>query len=239
MSLPGSWARSYSSHLTFWRQRIFTQTVAADPPPLPKATNLTDPKPDRKALRQDLRAARAAFAAALSPVVRDALEKALATHLPQLGPPGILASYCAVGDEIDPRHLEEAARAAGWRIALPRVTEGPLSFHAQTALTPGYKGIPEPPADAPLLRPDLLLVPLLAADRAGNRMGQGKGHYDRTLAALRGAGSIRAIGLAWDMQLADALPAEPWDQPLDAIATPTIFHLTPFHPEARGAKAGG
>ena len=172
-------------------------------------------KPDRKALRRDLRAARAAFAAALSPVVRDALEKALAMHLPRLGPPGILASYCAVGDEIDPRYLEEAARAAGWRIALPRVTEGPLSFHAETALSPGYKGIPEPPADAPLLRPDLLLMPLLAADRAGNRMGQGEGHYDRTLAALRP--KPFTVGLGYVESYVEHFEPEPHDEPLDAI----------------------
>ncbi|TPE61009.1 5-formyltetrahydrofolate cyclo-ligase [Sandaracinobacter neustonicus] len=182
-----------------------------------------------------MRSRRAAFTGALAPAVRGALESALVHALPRLGPPAILGSYAAMGDEIDPQALEQAAIAAGWQIAFPRVTEGPLSFHsaAYAALTPGYKGIAEPPATAPLVRPDTLLVPLLAVDRAGNRLGQGKGHYDRTLAALRASGPLRAIGLAWDMQLLDSLPAEPWDQPLDAIATPTLFHT----PSPR-AKAG-
>ena len=184
--------------------------------------------PQRKALRRALREARDAFAGALSAPVRAGLEKALALHLPRLGPPGILGSYCAMGAEIDPRHLETSARAAGWRIAFPRVTGGSLSFHdcARDGLAPGYKDIPEPPAHAPAVRPDTLLVPLLGADRAGNRLGQGQGHYDRTLHALRGAtrtAPVRAIGLCWDMQLLDSVPAQPWDEPLDAIATPTAF----------------
>jgi 5-formyltetrahydrofolate cyclo-ligase len=90
-------------------------------------------------------------------------------------------------------------------------------------LMPGLGGIPEPAADLPMVRPDLLLVPLLAVDRSGNRLGQGGGHYDRTLAALRATQPTIAIGLAWDVQLVDAVAAEPWDQPLDAIATPSAF----------------
>jgi 5-formyltetrahydrofolate cyclo-ligase len=193
--------------------------------------------PDRPSLRRALRDARAAFVGALQAPVRAGFEKALAAHLPRQGPPGILGSYCAVGDEIDPRHLEQAAREAGWRIAFPRVTTGPLAFHetGRDSLFPGYRGLPEPPAGAPIVRPDALLVPLLGADRAGNRLGQGKGHYDRTLAALRAQGAVRAVGLAWDVQLADALPAERWDEPLDALATPTAFSLValPRNPAQR------
>jgi 5-formyltetrahydrofolate cyclo-ligase len=92
-------------------------------------------------------------------------------------------------------------------------------------LSPGYRGIPEPRPDLPAVRPDVVLVPLVAADRNGHRLGQGGGHYDRTLAALRAQGPVLAIGLAWDMQIMPDIPASPWDQPLDAIATPTAFHL--------------
>jgi 5-formyltetrahydrofolate cyclo-ligase len=161
-------------------------------------------------------------------VVRRSLEAALAAHtLPHLGAPAIVGSYAAVGDELDPTALEQAAAALGWRTAFPRVAgTGPLIFHAadRADLSPGFRSIPEPPADAPIVSPDVLLVPLVGADLSGNRLGQGAGHYDRTLANLRQQGPILAIGLAFDVQLVPSLPAESWDEPMDAIATPTAFH---------------
>jgi 5-formyltetrahydrofolate cyclo-ligase len=79
----------------------------------------------------------------------------------------------------------------------------------------------QPPASADALAPDLILVPLVAADRGGTRIGHGKGHYDRALAHLREGGTIVTIGLAWEPQILDApIPADPWDMKLDAIATP-------------------
>lgn len=183
---------------------------------------------DRKALRRTARLARNAFTASLNPAVRSAMEQALARQvLPHLGPPGVLGSHAAHADEIDPRAVEEAAQALGWRLAFPRVADGPLSYHVARwdELRPGYKGIAEPPASFPLARPDVLLVPLTAADLCGNRLGQGGGHFDRTLAALRASGPVLAIGLCWDMQLVPHIAAAPWDQPLDALATPTAFHL--------------
>ncbi len=219
------------------------QTVDAVPPRLlnsrPKAAQLAlspdSDAADRKALRAKARSARQAFVAALAAPVRRGLEAALAAQaLPHLGPAGMLGSFAAVGDEADPAALESAAAAAGWRTAFPRVTgNGPLSFHGSRYedLAPGYRGIPEPAADRPAVRPDVLLVPLLAADLSGNRLGQGGGHYDRTLAALRAEGPLLAIGIAWDMQILPRLAARQWDQPLDAIATPTAFHLV-----AQGAR---
>lgn len=188
--------------------------------------------PERAAARKEARAARAAFVGALASPVRRGLEQALLRqtlpHLPQR--PAVLGAYVAQGEEIDPQRLAEAAAARGWSLAWPRVigSDRPLAFHAVAPadLRPGFLDIPEPPADSPEVRPDLLLVPLLAVDRAGNRLGQGGGHYDRTLAVLRAAGPILAFGLGWDMQLVDAVPRAPWDQPLDAIATPTRFLWT-------------
>jgi 5-formyltetrahydrofolate cyclo-ligase len=183
----------------------------------------------RKAERQGARAARAAFISALSPAVRRGLEQALADIvIPHLGPPAVLASYAALGDELDPAAVERVAAGLGWQLVFPRVTRGePLGFHAARyeTLVPATLGIPEPPPTAPRVRPDVLLVPLLAADRAGNRLGQGGGYYDRTLAALRATGPVLAIGIAWDVQLADHVATESWDQPVDAVATPTAFHL--------------
>ncbi len=183
---------------------------------------------DRKALRRTARLARGAFTASLNPAIRATLEQALAGQvLPHLGPPGLLGSHAALADEIDPRAVETAALALGWRLAFPRVSDGPLCYHqaSRAELQPGYKGIAEPPAASPLVRPDVLLVPLTAADPSGNRLGQGGGHFDRTLAALRASGPVLAIGICWDMQLVPHIAAAPWDQPLDAIATPTAFHL--------------
>lgn len=196
---------------------------------------MTPDPASRTALRQSARAARAAFASGLAGPVRRGLEAALAAVvLPHLGPAATLGSFAAVGDEIDPAVLEAAVRARGWRIAFPRVTgKAPLAFHLadHADLAPGFRGIPEPAPTCPAVRPDVLLVPLLAADPAGNRLGQGGGHYDRTLAALRAGGPLLAIGLAFDVQIVPALPAQPWDAPLDAIATPTAFHQA-----SRGAR---
>lgn len=182
----------------------------------------------RKQHRLDARAARAAFVGGLAPAVRRALEVALADQLlPALGPPGILGVYSAKGDEIDPGILGLRAREAGWRLAWPRVVRGaPLGFHLATeaALRPGPLGILEPPEDAIMVAPDTILVPLLAADSHGNRLGQGGGYYDRTLALMRVIGRVPAIGLGWDVQLVETLPTERWDEPLDALATPTAFH---------------
>lgn len=184
---------------------------------------------DMRTMRRELRDARSAFVGAIAPAVRHALESALADWLlPHLGKPGTIGTYAATGDEIDPASAQSAASAAGWRIAFPRVVgPAPLCFHhcSFAELAPGFKGIPEPPATAPTVVPDVLLVPLLAADRAGNRLGQGAGHYDRTLASLRAAGPVLAIGFAWDMQIVERIESQPWDQPLDAIATPAAFHL--------------
>lgn len=199
------------------------------PEPSPKlVSDAESTAPVRKSLRRFARAARTAFVGHLNPAIRNTLEKALAEQvLPHLGPRGILGSHAACGDEISPRAIEEAAERLGWRIAYPRVTDGPLNYHLAgwSELAPGYKGIAEPLPHAPMVRPDVLIVPLVAADPCGNRLGQGGGHYDRTLAALRASGPVLAIGICWDMQLGEHIAAAPWDQPLDAVATPTAFHL--------------
>ena len=155
------------------------------------------------------------------------LEQLADVVIPHLGPPGVLGVHAAVRAEISPDAIMRRAGKLGWRIAWPRAQpDAPLIFHIapESALSPGYQGIPEPPATAPRTHPDVLLVPLVAADLQGNRMGQGGGHYDRTLAEARSHGPVMAVGLCWDMQIVDSLDVQPWDQPLDAIATPTAFH---------------
>ena len=78
----------------------------------------------------------------------------------------------------------------------------------------------QPRLTAPVVEPDLILVPLIAIDGRGTRLGRGKGHYDRALARLRKSGA-RLIGVGWPIQrLADTIPADEWDIPLDAFASP-------------------
>lgn len=175
-----------------------------------------DPKP---ALRQLYRDRRRSFVAGLMPEQRQSLERSLAIICkPLKNSYKAIASYAAVGDEIDPRFVEDMLGPH----AFPRISGKNLSFHLSpwADLVPGPLGIPQPPATAPAITPDLLLVPLLATTLDGIRLGQGGGYYDRTLAALRANGPVTAVGLCWEAQIADFLPQDGWDQRLDMIATP-------------------
>lgn len=177
---------------------------------------------DKPALRRRLRARRTAFVAGLDDDARAAHLAALATRLlEQLGTARTIAAYVAAGGEIDPRPFIATAHARGLAIALPRVAgrEAPMSFHRWRPgdpLVTGALGIPEPPPESSVATPDLILTPLVGFDRAGGRLGQGAGHYDRAFAGLPEA---RRIGLGWRVQEAVRLPLDPWDVPLHAVAT--------------------
>ena len=174
---------------------------------------------DKPALRAEMRARRRAYVEAMAPDERRALLDALARQLLTLLPAaGIVASYSAMSDEIDPSGV---APALGPRLALPYFEHrrAPMSFRlAAGPLDDGPFRIPQPSAEAPHVRPDALIVPLVAADPTRHRLGQGKGHYDRALAGLRGA---LTIGVAWDLQIIDHIPTDPWDVALDHVVTPT------------------
>ena len=172
---------------------------------------------DKRSLRAAMRERRAVFVAALAADERAEAEIALAgLAAPLLQHARVVASYSAVGDEISPHRVILTS------LVYPRVVGrgSPLTFHAASPadMRPGWLGIFEPVAKAPALAPDALLIPLLAVDWGGVRLGQGAGYYDRTLAGLSGA---LKIGVAWDVQVVDALAADPWDVPLDWIVTPT------------------
>lgn len=133
----------------------------------------------------------------------------------------ITAGYAALGSEADPAPLLEAARTAGCTIALPRVTarDSAMTFHSvegDQALQPGPLGLMQPPAEAPVVTPALVLLPLLGFTRGGARLGQGAGHYDRALALMPNA--LR-VGIAWSMQEIAEIAADPWDVPLHFVAT--------------------
>lgn len=185
------------------------------------ADDLENLDADKAALRTELRARRARLKAA-SPDA--AVHAAQAFARAGLGPFAIAGIYHPQGSEMDPFPLAAALERLGARIALPAaVAHGaPLVFRRMSeegGLPPDAVGIPSPPADAPSVRPDLVVCPLLAFDRRGGRLGQGGGFYDRTLQLLRAQGPVVAIGLAYAGQELMALPRGPFDQPLDGVLT--------------------
>jgi 5-formyltetrahydrofolate cyclo-ligase len=138
----------------------------------------------------------------------------------------VASGFCAIGDEIDPLLLLTKLSADGHQVCLP-VMQGrglPLLFRAWKPGDPMKAtlwGIGEPLPSAPYVEPGVLLVPLLAFDPMGYRLGYGGGFYDRTLANLRERGPVIAIGLAFDEQRVDAVPHVDYDQRLDWVLTPS------------------
>lgn len=134
----------------------------------------------------------------------------------------IVAGYAAIGSEADPFPLMAALANQGHALCLPRTEGKALTFRAWKPGDPlivGRMNIPEPDAKAKERRPDLLLVPLLAFDRHGYRLGYGGGYYDRYLSENRAKLTIRAIGIAYAGQAVDELPHGETDEPLDAVVT--------------------
>lgn len=137
-----------------------------------------------------------------------------------------VSAFLSIGDELDTAPLLAALHAAGARLCLP-VMQGkakPLLFRAYRLgeeLDTVIWGIREPKPDKPLLEPEIMLVPLLACDAQGWRLGYGGGFYDRTLREARSKRSIQAIGLAFDQQMVDEVPHLDYDEPLDGVLTPS------------------
>ena len=136
----------------------------------------------------------------------------------------VVSAYFAIGDEADPAPLLKLLREKGHRTVLPRVTGRgrPLDFHLYeegSRLVPGGFGLSEPSADWPKIDPDLLVVPLLAFDKQGYRIGYGAGFYDRTLAKLRAARDVTAVGFAFAQQEFPEVPHDENDERLDWIVT--------------------
>ena len=142
--------------------------------------------------------------------------------LQRYGP--VVSAYWPIGSEIDPLPLIRRLKHEGDAdICLPRVeADGTMTFRAWAPGNPLDErpfGLREPPAEAEIVSPTLVLTPLLGFDRSGNRLGYGKGHYDRALETLRAKGRVFVCGLALFGQEVDAVPAEPHDIPLDWVMT--------------------
>ncbi|TBN44058.1 5-formyltetrahydrofolate cyclo-ligase [Paracoccus subflavus] len=132
----------------------------------------------------------------------------------------VLSGYWPMRGEADPR---PAMAAHDGPVCLPVVPGRavPLLFRRWDGkpLVPGPFGTFHPPDSQPVLRPEVLIVPLAGFDRQGNRIGYGGGYYDRTLQLLRETAPVTAIGLAFAVQELPEIPDEPFDQPLDLIVT--------------------
>ena len=177
-------------------------------------------------LKAVLRRAAIARRDALPPAERMAAALSIAEQgLPLEVTPGIVASgFSPLKSEISPLPLLRRLADAGASLALPVVAGRgqPLIMRAWSfgaPLVSGVWGIREPPADAPELFPDILIVPLLAFDRRGHRIGYGAGYYDMTISGLRAMKPVLAIGLAFAVQEIAAVPATPRDARLDLVLT--------------------
>lgn len=140
------------------------------------------------------------------------------------GQGGCVAGYAPIRSEADPRPILSQLVDEGWRCALPTVIEGreQLVFRAWRfgdALNVGQYGISEPEPSQSEVSPGLILVPILAFDDLGHRLGYGAGYYDRTLARLRGQGGVLAVGLAYAGCRVDAISTDPHDETMDLIVT--------------------
>jgi len=136
----------------------------------------------------------------------------------------VISGYHPIGSELDPRPLLVKLRRAGHSIALPVVLEkhAPLLFREWSEgdqMSLGPFGVKEPLPGSPEAMPNVLLVPLLAFDRRGYRLGYGGGFYDRTLTLLRKQGTPLAVGVGFAAQEVDAVPVAEYDQPLNWIVT--------------------
>ncbi len=168
----------------------------------------------KRMVRQRMLAAREAWDPALGAAVGE--------HVLRGAPPpaeAVVSGFWPIGQEIDIRPLLLTLHRRGHRIALPQTPKrgNPLIFrlwHPDTVMIEERFGTLRP--DGPVLVPDFLLVPLLAFDRRGYRIGYGAGYYDRTLAELP---ERFRLGVAYAGQELDEVPAGPYDERLDAVAT--------------------
>ena len=185
-------------------------------------TSSTREKDSKAALRREAMARRDA----LPPDARQAAAEAIAARpFPLAITPGaIVSGFMPLKSEINPLPLMRKLAGQGARLALPVVAGRgrPLIMREWVfgePLIAGVWGIREPKPEAAEVDPNILLVPLLAFDRAGHRIGYGAGYYDLTLAQLRARNPVIAVGLAFAAQEVAAVPATPRDARLGLVLT--------------------
>lgn len=190
-------------------------------PPEHAANSTANCATGRASLRREKIAARAALTPAeharLNALVEDRLATELAPHRP-----GVLAFCWPIRNEFDARPLAARLIAAGWRMAMPTVVEkdAPMVFRPWTAdgaMTRDPYGIPVPDSAAIAPPPDVVLLPLVAFDARGFRLGYGGGYFDRTLAAMVPRPLI--IGVGFELARVADIHPQAHDIPLDRVVT--------------------
>jgi 5-formyltetrahydrofolate cyclo-ligase len=204
----------------YWRQRIFRETTHGG-----SANAILrhfEAMIDKIEMRRSMRFRRNEFLLGLSIEEKSLAFSAAPSPLRSIFKPRVIvAGYMATGSEADPLALLKSAISAGCKAALPFLESksSPMQFLAwdpNDPLETGPYDIKQPYASKPKLKPDIILVPLIAFDRTLSRLGQGAGHYDRALSLLN---DVFIIGVGWAMQEAETLIGDPWDVPMDAILT--------------------
>lgn len=180
----------------------------------------------KKQLRQRCAASRKAAARVCDPAPAQARLVQYIEEIPALE---TISGYWPMRDEMDPMPALTSLHEQGFRICLPVVRQKGTSlvfriWHPGAQMVPGAYG-EMIPAEETQAEPDALIVPLLAFDQNGHRLGYGGGFYDRTLAELRSRRRAYGIGFAYGAQLVDDLPVGPYDQRLDVIITETATIL--------------
>ena len=181
-------------------------------------------------LRKQLRLTRREHVAAQPDAIRALLfHRPPAPLLERIGTGAAIGLYSAGRYEAPASGYAKFFHEQGHTVALPHFasSNATMAFREHTDpfgesdLASGPFDIAQPGSDASEIVPDVLFVPLIGFTPAGERLGQGGGHYDRWLAEHPGR---MAIGLAWDVQLCEQLPTEPHDIALDAVITPTRIY---------------
>jgi 5-formyltetrahydrofolate cyclo-ligase len=181
---------------------------------------------DKASLRRQVVAARVAMSVtergAAGRLIRDQV-----LEMPEVAAAGTIAAYYSVGTEPDTRALVFALWKRGSYVVLPVLQEDGdvdwASYEGPDSLAPGPKGLLQPVepvrGHGTVARADVVLVPALAVDAGGHRLGRGGGSYDRALARV--SGQVPTIALIYDAELVSSLPAEPHDQRVRAAVRPS------------------
>jgi 5-formyltetrahydrofolate cyclo-ligase len=188
-------------------------------PPVSGAGPANDVRAAKSTLRARVAAARAALGPAdLSETAVDVTERVLA--LPEVAAARVVAAYVGIGGELPTLPLLDALVARDVAVLLPvLLADDSLAWGAYDGtLVPGRRGLREPrSAGADLAVADVVLVPGVAYDPAGMRLGRGGGSYDRALAGV----TVPVVAMALDAEVVEAVPAEPHDRRVDVVVTPT------------------